>query len=137
MALVAAGLLMLGACSDGSPADRPMPTSAPAADSGRPLVGAEDFARAVVQPSRVTINVHVPFEGAIPGTDLQIPFDELEQQAFRLPPDRSTPLAIYCRSGNMSATATKTLTALGYTDLVELQGGMEAWTASGRSLDGD
>lgn len=114
-----------------------MPTSAPAADSGRPLVGAEDFARAVVQPSRVTINVHVPFEGAIPGTDLQIPFDELEQQAFRLPPDRSTPLAIYCRSGNMSATATKTLTALGYTDLVELQGGMEAWTASGRSLDGD
>jgi rhodanese-related sulfurtransferase len=84
----------------------------------------------------VTINVHVPFEGAIEGTDLFVPFDKIEQRASRLPADRTTPLAIYCRTGNMSAAAAKTLATLGYTDVVELRGGMRAWKASGRSLTG-
>ena len=84
----------------------------------------------------MTINVHVPFEGAIEGTDLFIPFDKIEEQVSRLPADRTTPLAIYCRTGSMSATAAKTLAALGYTDVVELKGGMQAWQASGRSLTG-
>ena len=34
----------------------------------------------------------------------------------------------------MSAEAVQTLRDLGYTDVVELRGGMEAWTADGRDL---
>ena len=136
LALFAAGLLLLGACATGSPTPSPAQSSTPRADVESRLVGANDFARAVAQPGRVTINVHVPFEGAISGTDLMIPYDEIKQQASRLPEDRSTPLAIYCRTGSMSETAAKTLTTLGYTDVVDLQGGMQAWEASGRSLTG-
>ena len=130
-----AAALFLGACT-GSPAPNAGSTSTPTASRDSGLIRVDDFAKAVAQPNRVTVNVHVPFEGAIPGTDLFIPFDKIEQQASRLPANRTTPLAIYCRTGSMSATAMKTLSTLGYTDVLELEGGMRAWRASGRSLTG-
>ncbi|MEP6562550.1 MAG: rhodanese-like domain-containing protein [Nakamurella sp.] len=37
-------------------------------------------------------------------------------------------------TGNMSAIAGRTLTALGYTDVLELGGGMAAWQGAGLSL---
>ena len=37
-------------------------------------------------------------------------------------------------SGNMSATAGRDLLDLGYSDVVELDGGMQAWQSSGRTL---
>lgn len=36
-------------------------------------------------------------------------------------------MAVYCRSGSMSATAVETLARLGYEDIVELDGGMVKW----------
>ena len=92
-----------------------------------------EFGAAIVG-DRVTVNVHVPDQGSLPGTDLAVPFDQITARAAELPRDRSTPLAIYCMTGNMSAIAGPELTALGYTDVVELRGGMEAWQASGRPL---
>ncbi|MGV0779158.1 rhodanese-like domain-containing protein [Mycolicibacterium sp. XJ775] len=100
------------------------------------LVSPDEFATAIAESDRVTINVHVPFEGDIAGTDLSIPFDRIVEQADRLPADRRAPIAIYCRTGPMSATAAEALRSLGYTDVVELQGGMKAWQASGRPLVG-
>jgi rhodanese-related sulfurtransferase len=104
-----------------------------AADSPR-LVSPAEFAAAVAEPERVTINVHVPDEGSIAGTDLSLPFDMIEARAGELPADRSTPLAVYCRSGSMSATAVATLAGLGYTSVVELEGGMLAWEAEDRPI---
>lgn len=98
------------------------------------LVGSEAFARRIETPGVVTINVHTPNEGSIAGTDLTIPFDRIATSS-ELPDDRSTPLGVYCRSGNMSADAVVDLEALGYTDIVELDGGFNAWTAAGRPLE--
>lgn len=86
------------------------------------------------QPESTTINVHVPYEGEIAGTDLFLPFHQIEAQQDRLPADRDTPLAIYCRSDRMSATAVETLSHLGFHDIAELDGGMVAWENSGRTL---
>lgn len=97
------------------------------------LLAPRAFARVVAAPGTVTINVHVPDEGSIPGTDRWIPYDRIAQLERRLPP-RSTQLAVYCRSGRMSAVAVGVLRRLGYTRLAELRGGMEAWRASGRRL---
>ncbi len=97
------------------------------------LLDPAEFAAAIAG-DRVTINVHVPDEGSLPGTDLAVPFDRITAEAAQLPQDRGTPLAIYCMTGNMSAIAGPELTALGYTDIVELRGGMEAWQADGRQL---
>ncbi|MDZ4234910.1 MAG: rhodanese-like domain-containing protein [Dietzia sp.] len=51
-----------------------------------------------------------------------------------MPTVRSTPLAVYCRTGRMSTIAASTLANLGYPDVVELAGGMQAWQQSGRTL---
>jgi rhodanese-related sulfurtransferase len=111
-------------------------TPRPTATSEVELVGPDGFADALREEERVVLNVHTPDEGSIPGTDLRIAFDELESRADQLPADRNTPLAVYCRSGSMSATAVVELSGMGFDDLVELRGGMDAWTSSGRRLVG-
>ncbi len=98
------------------------------------LVSPAAFARAVAQKGTVTINVHIPDEGSLAGTDLWIPFDRVAANRARLPARKTTPLAVYCRSGRMSAIAVRVLARLGYGNVVELRGGMVAWEASGRRL---
>ena len=87
-----------------------------------------------ISGDRVTINVHIPEQGSLPNTDLTVPFDQIESRAAELPQDRDTPLAIYCMTGSMSQIAGQTLTDMGYRDVVELRGGMQAWRQSGLAL---
>ena len=131
-ALVA--LLFVTGCADDteSTAGSSASTTVVAA-SGAKLVGPAAFEQRVATAGVVTINVHVPDEGSIAGTDLTIPYTDISTTT-ELPSDHTTPLAVYCRSGNMSASAVRDLISLGYTDVVELEGGMQAWTASGRKL---
>ena len=98
-----------------------------------PSVEPTDFALLVKRASTFVLNVHTPDEGSIPGTDAAIPFDQLQRRAAELP-DRSTAVAVYCRTGRMSAEAVQTLRELGFTRVTELSGGMEAWQADGRRL---
>jgi phage shock protein E len=98
-------------------------------------VAPDAFAQIVGDPATVTINVHVPAsEADLDGTDLRLPYNDLD--VSDLPADLDTRLAVYCRSGNMSAEAVRTLTGIGYTDIVELEGGTDAWQASGAKLAG-
>jgi phage shock protein E len=83
----------------------------------------------------VLVNTHIPFEGNIPGTDLSIPYDEVGRRAHRLP-GKEARIALYCRSGTMSAEAARTLVRLGYTDVWDLGGGMLAWEKAGFPLEG-
>jgi rhodanese-related sulfurtransferase len=107
--------------------------------SGHRLLDPSAFEAAVADPEVVLIDVHVPaLEAGLDGTDLDMAFDQIA--GARLPGDRSVPIAVYCRSGAMSARAVEELLALGYEDVSELDGGTDAWVASGRELapaDGD
>ena len=109
-------------------------SAASSAPSATVLLAPDGFAAAVAEPARFVLNVHVPDEGAIGGTDAAIPFDRIGDRAAELPQDTGTPIAIYCKSGRMSALAGTVLRQLGYTDIVELRGGMDAWVADGRPL---
>ena len=150
------GALLLAACGgeqanapdgSGGPEGKGQANAVPEAPSGevgeRVSVPGGSFIR--VSPTELRgmmqqqdlelVNTHVPFEGNIPGTDLSIPYDEIGRNLDRLPGEDAR-IVLYCRSGNMSAEAARTLVGLGYTEVWELRGGMIAWEKAGFRLSG-
>lgn len=125
---------LLAACSGAAAPEpyfhpRPRPLRARSIASSPRLVDPSGFAALVARDEVFVLNVHVPDEGSIPGTDSLVP-SATSRRARELPPDKSSPVAVYCRTGRMSATAVATLAGLGYTSL----SGMIAWAADGRPL---
>ena len=98
------------------------------------LLDPAEYKAAIGGPGAFVVNLHIPYEREIEGTDAFIPYDEVAKHASELPADKSAPLYIYCRSGRMSALATPDLQRLGYTNIIDLKGGMQAWTDAGLPL---
>jgi len=130
-ALLLGAAVLAAGCGGGS---TPAPTATPAAGSVTQLDPAP-FRAAIAAETAFVVNVHIPYEGNIPGTDAFVPYDAIEQRAAELPRDKSAPLYVYCRSGRMSAAAIPGLQRLGYTNIVELKGGMDAWRQAGFTLE--
>lgn len=97
---------------------------------------AGEFSESIEQPDMLVVNVHVPFEGELGGTDLNIAYNQIAGDP-RLPASLDAPIAVYCRSGKMSTKAARALGAAGRSNVVELDGGMNAWRESGRPVVGE
>lgn len=129
LAILIATTLVVAACSNS-----PKVSPTPRLEAVYQTMSIDAFAAALDQPDAYTVvNVHIPYEGELPNTDLQISYNDIDALTAALP-DRNTPIILYCRSGRMSQEASEVLLGLGYTNISDVPGGMNAWTASGREL---
>lgn len=80
------------------------------------------------------VNVHIPYEGEIAGTDAFVPYNRIGDQLDQLPKDKSAKIVLYCRTGRMSDIAARELARRGYTRISELVGGMVDWKKKGHKL---
>ncbi|AIY91100.1 rhodanese-like domain-containing protein [Geoglobus acetivorans] len=94
-------------------------------------VSPEEFHRMMQNEDVFVIDVHVPEQKHIPGTDAWIPYNRIESSEDLLPKDKSTKILVYCRSGFMSKIAASKLTEMGYKNVYELDGGVNAWKQAG------
>lgn len=56
-----------------------------------------------------------------------IPVKELKNRLGELQKFRDKPVVVYCRTGNRSAHASEILTANGFSNVINLHGGVVAW----------
>ncbi len=86
------------------------------------------------RPGAVVLDVREPDEyeqGAIPGA-VHIPRGTLEGSVEGRLPDHDAPVIVHCASGVRSAFAARTLTEMGYSDVVSVVGGFNKWKDEGR-----
>ncbi len=79
------------------------------------------------------VDVHTPEQQHIKGTDVFIPYDEIEKYQDKFPKDKNAAIYLYCEGGPMGNAAAKSLYELGYRNLINLDGGTNAWRKA--SLD--
>jgi len=80
------------------------------------------------------VDVHTPKQQHIKGTDLFIPYNEIEQYKDKLPKDKDSAIYLYCEGGPMGNAAARSLHDLGYSNLINLKGGASAWRRVGLQL---
>jgi rhodanese-related sulfurtransferase len=72
--------------------------------------------------------------GRVKGAQL-VPLGDIERRYTEIEADK--PIYVMCRSGKRGAEAQKKLTALGFANVKNVAGGIEAWKAAGFSIEKD
>ncbi len=105
----------------------------------RQLSSDEVHARLKTDPAPLLLDVREPEEytgelGHIPGSQL-IPLKELSQRVSELNAYRDTPIIVVCRAGVRSTTAAAMLTGMGFSQVLNLKGGMLDWNDGGFAVE--
>lgn len=96
--------------------------------SGIRNISASELETYLTDKNRVFVDVREPHEyksGHVQGMK-NIPLGQLAGRTGELPKDRE--IVLMCRSGGRSMMAAKTLKKHGYTQIVNVRGGISAWS---------
>jgi phage shock protein E len=128
-ALAVAAVSLLAACGSDDGVE--------AAGSGVRVVSVDEAASLLAAGDRTVIDVRTPQEfagGHLAGArmiDIQGPTFDQEIRAL----DPNDSYIIYCRTANRSAGARQLMTELGFVDVVDIAGGVVAWSEAGLPLE--
>lgn len=124
LALSLLGVLLLASCSSGDETQGGAPDG-----PGWTRLSSQELSDMMAAEDVYLVNVHVPYEGEIVGTDAHISYTEIASRLDELPTDQT--VVIYCRSGNMSTQAAQEMLDAGASGFSELEGGFIEWEAAG------
>ena len=105
--------------------------------TGRGFRDVEPRALALHRQRERVVDVREPYEfddalGHVPGAEL-VPLREVGMSASHW--DRSEPLVVVCRSGGRSGRAAELLGSMGFTQVMNLRGGMLDWAEDGLPVE--
>lgn len=95
------------------------------------MISATELNRIMQNEDIFLVDVHTPEQQHIKGTDLFVPYNEIEKYKDKLPSDKNTAIYLYCEGGPMGNAAARSLHELGYLNLLNLEGGAKAWRKAG------
>jgi rhodanese-related sulfurtransferase len=95
--------------------------------SGYRTVTPEQLKAMLAHKDFFLLDVHVPEQKHIPGTDAFIDYRTIKQHTDLLPRDKNTKIVVYCLGDTMSRSAASDLVDLGYTQVYDLLGGTWAY----------
>jgi rhodanese-related sulfurtransferase len=89
------------------------------------------------EPELVVLDVRTPAEfaaGHLPGAvNLDVESADFAARVAELPTDEA--YLVYCRTDNRSGVATQQMAELGFDEVYDVQGGIEAWVAAGGPVE--
>jgi len=91
------------------------------------MISANSLHTVMSENDILLFDVHIPEQKHIEGTDQFAPFYKVDTYLEHLPTDKNAPIYLYCKSGPMANWAARTLFDMGYTNIYNLEGGMDAW----------
>ena len=122
LALIAAFVLVASACSFQKP-------------NYLTMISPAELNKVMQTQDVFLVDVHIPEQRHIKGTDLFLAFNEVDQHSDKFPADKNTAIYLYCAGGPMGNAAARTLNDLGYKNLINLEGGAHAWGAAGYAFE--
>lgn len=99
------------------------------------FISAAELNRILQSQDIFLVDVHIPEQRHIKGTDAFVPYNQVEKYQDKLPKDKNTPIYLYCEGGPMGNAAARSLHDLGYRNLFNLEGGVKAWKSAGFAVE--
>jgi len=97
----------------------------------------EEYEKAIANPDIQLVDVRTPAEfssGHIAkAININVMDATFTNEISKL--DKQKPVYIYCRSGARSQRAAATLMQNGFTQIIDLQGGINSWNAAGKAVE--
>lgn len=105
--------------------------------SGIPQVGVAEAVRLINHRDALVLDVRAQgeFSGGHLTNARNIPEKELKTRAGEIDKWKDKPVIVHCATGNRSQGAANVLKGLGFKEVFNLQGGINAWNQAGMPLE--